>query len=168
MAVATSYLSYLTTLFFHFLLGLMFIFGLSGCGQPEANDEDLRWIEKHAEAIAASKKSGLPILVNFTGSDWCGWCVKLHKEVFATKEFKEWAATNVVLLELDFPSKKAQDAAIKAKNQELAKQYNVEGYPTILILDATGKKLGELGYEAGGPKVWIAKFTEQLKAGGGK
>jgi protein disulfide-isomerase len=126
------------------------------------------WLEKHAEAIAASKKSGLPMLVNFTGSDWCGWCVKLHKEVFATKEFKEWAATNVVLLELDFPNKKAQDAAIKAKNEELAKQYKVEGYPTILILDGTGKKIGELGYVAGGPTVWIAEFTKQYKAGGGK
>ena len=126
------------------------------------------WMEKHADAISASKKSGLPILVNFTGSDWCGWCIKLHKEVFATKEFKEWAATNVVLLELDFPSKKAQDAAIKARNQELAKQYDIQGYPTILILDATGKKLGELGYVAGGPTVWIAEFTKQHQAGGAK
>jgi protein disulfide-isomerase len=168
MAVVTSHLSYLTILVFRFLLGLVVIFGVFGCGQPEANDEDLGWIKKHAEAIAASKKSGLPMLVNFTGSDWCGWCVKLHKEVFATKEFKEWAATNVVLLELDFPNKKAQDAAIKAKNEELAKQYKVEGYPTILILDGTGKKIGELGYVAGGPTVWIAEFTKQYKAGGGK
>ena len=126
------------------------------------------WTEKYDEAVAASKKSGLPILADFTGSDWCGWCIKLHKEVFDTQEFKDWAAKNVVLLELDFPQKKAQDAALKAKNKELSDKYKVEGFPTIVILDTTGKKLGELGYEEGGPKVWIAKFTQQYKAGGGK
>jgi thioredoxin-related protein len=126
------------------------------------------WTEKYDEAVAASKKSGLPILADFTGSDWCGWCIKLHKEVFDTKEFKEWAAKNVVLLELDFPQKKAQDEALKAKNKELSEKYKIEGFPTIVILDAEGKKLGELGYEEGGPKAWIAEFTKQYKAGGGK
>ena len=126
------------------------------------------WTEKYDEAVAASKKSDLPILADFTGSDWCGYCIKLHKEVFDTKEFKEWAVKNVVLLEVDFPQQKAQDAALKAKNQELQKKYDIQGYPTILILDATGKKMGELGYQEGGPKLWIAEFTKQYKAGGGK
>jgi thioredoxin-related protein len=127
----------------------------------QAADE---WHIKYDDAIAAAKKSGRPILADFTGSDWCGWCIKLKDEVFSTKEFKEWAAENVVLLELDFPRKKAQDAAIKAKNQELAKAHGVQGYPTILILNAEGKKIGELGYKAGGPKAWIGAFVEQYKA----
>lgn len=121
------------------------------------------WLTKYDEAIAASKKTGHPILADFTGSDWCGWCIKLHKEVFDTKEFKEWAAKNVVLLELDFPRKKEQDPAIKAKNQELSKTHGIQGFPTILILNADGKKLGELGYMEGGPKTWIAEFVKQYK-----
>jgi protein disulfide-isomerase len=124
------------------------------------------WLIKYDEAIAAAKKTGRPILANFTGSDWCGWCIKLKEEVFDTKEFKEWTAKNVVLLELDFPQKKPQDAAIKAKNQQLSEHYGVQGFPTILILNAEGKQLGELGYQQGGPKAWIENVTNQLKAAG--
>lgn len=142
------------------------VIGISLHAVDEAKGAE--WTEKYDEAVAASKKSGLPILADFTGSDWCGYCIALHKEVFDTKEFKEWAVKNVVLLEVDFPQQKAQDAALKAKNQELQKKYDIQGYPTILILDATGKKLGGLGYQKGGPKLWIAEFTKQYKAGGGK
>jgi thioredoxin-related protein len=127
------------------------------------------WTEKYDEAVAESKKTGLPILADFTGSDWCSWCIKLHQEVFDTQEFKDWAAKNVVLLELDFPQRKAQDAALKAKNKELSEKYVVQAFPTILILDAEGKKLGKVGYKpGGGPKIWIEEFTKQYKAGGGK
>jgi protein disulfide-isomerase len=133
-----------------------------------AADAAVVWIEKYDDAIAVAKKNGRPILADFTGSDWCGWCIKLKAEVFDTKEFKEWAATNAVLLEVDFPRKKAQDAAIKAKNEQLSQQFRIEGFPTILILDANGKKIGELGYMEGGPKVWIAEFVKQYKAGVGK
>ncbi len=157
-----------TTSFFRPLLTLAAALVMSVSLHAADEAKGSGWTEKYDDAIAASKKSGLPILADFTGSDWCGWCIKLHKEVFDTQEFKDWAAKNVVLLELDFPQKKAQDAALKAKNKELYDKYKVEGYPTIVILDTTGKKLGELGYEEGGPKVWIAKFTEQYKAGGGK
>jgi thioredoxin-related protein len=147
-------------------LAAAFIMSISLHAADEAKGSG--WTEKYDEAVAVSKKSGLPILADFTGSDWCGWCIKLHKEVFDTQEFKEWAAKNVVLLELDFPNQKAQDEALKAKNKELAGKYEIRGYPTILILDAEGKKLGKLGYKAGGPKVWIEEFTKQYKAGGGK
>src|ERR1043165_9933585 len=122
------------------------------------------WLIKYDEAIAAAKKSGRPILADFTGSDWCGWCIRLKQEVFDTKDFKAWAAENAILLELDFPRAKPQDAAIKAKNRELAQAHGIQGYPTILILDADGKKIGELGYMPGGPKTWIAEFVKQYKA----
>lgn len=125
------------------------------------------WLHKYDEALAAAKKSGRPILTDFTGSDWCGWCIRLKEEVFDTKDFKQWASANVILLELDFPRTKPQDAAIKAKNQQLAQQYGIQGYPTILILDGNGKKIGEMGYMEGGPKVWIAEFVKQYKAAGG-
>jgi protein disulfide-isomerase len=109
-----------------------------------------------------SKKTGKPVLVNFTGSDWCTWCHKLEGEVFATKDFKTWASKNVILLELDFPQAKKLPDALKKQNDDLSKKYKVEGFPTILFLDASGKELGRSGYMKGGPKAWLKnaeKFT---------
>lgn len=106
-----------------------------------------------ADQAAAAKK---PILADFTGSDWCGWCVKLKKEVFDTPEFAAWAKGKVVLLEIDFPRGKEQTAAVKQENRALAEKYAIEGFPTILVLDASGAELGRLGYQEGGPKAWIA------------
>lgn len=122
------------------------------------------WGENYPQALAEAKKSGKPILADFTGSDWCGYCIALKKEVFDTPAFKEWAAKNVILLEVDFPRRKAQAAEIKQQNGKLAQQFAIEGYPTILILDGNGKKIGELGYMDGGPEKWIAEFKSQYLA----
>ena len=122
------------------------------------------WGEDYAQTLAEAKKSGKPILADFTGSDWCGWCIRLKKEVFDTPAFKEWADKNVILLELDFPNQKAQTAAIKQQNENLSKQFSIEGFPTVLIIDANGKKIGELGYMDGGPEKWITEFKNQFVA----
>ena len=114
------------------------------------------WLTDYEAAVAESKKTGKPIIANFTGSDWCRWCVKLHKEVFVKPEFKTWASTNAVLLELDFPRRKALSAELKAQNQELKKKYGVRGFPTVLILDAEGNKLAKTGYRRGGPEEWVS------------
>ena len=137
---------------------------------PEPAAEEGGWATNFEEAKATAKKEQKLILADFTGSDWCGWCIKLKEEVFSTKEFQDWAAKKVVLLELDFPKKTAQDAALKQQNQELAKKYGVSGYPTILILDAEGKQVGKLGYQPGGPANWIKLAEEQMnqKATGGE
>ena len=121
-----------------------------------AHGADAGWLTDYQQALTASQKSGKAILADFTGSDWCGWCIKLKKEVFDTEQFKTWAAKNVVLLELDFPRKKEQSEDEKKQNQELAQSHGIEGFPTVLFLDHTGKKLGETGYIAGGPAAWIA------------
>jgi protein disulfide-isomerase len=113
------------------------------------------WLTDHAKAVALSKKTGRPILANFTGSDWCGWCIKLHKEVFGTKEFKAWASTNVVLLELDFPRQTKQSEAMKKQNTALARKYAIQGFPTVLFLKPDGTILGRSGYMDGGPKPWV-------------
>jgi len=120
------------------------------------------WLTSYDEAVKQSKKTGKPILADFTGSDWCGWCIKLHKEVFDTADFKSWAKKNVILLELDFPQTKPQPAALKAQNSKLQKKYQIQGYPTILFLDATGKVKGSYGYDAGGPKVWTKNAEAQI------
>jgi len=116
-----------------------------------AADWTVGWKSASEQAAKANK----PILADFTGSDWCGWCIKLKKEVFNTPEFAAWAKDNVILLEVDFPRTSALPKAQQIENQAMADKYKIEGFPTILLLSATGKVLGRLGYEAGGPSVWI-------------
>ena len=120
------------------------------------------WMTDWEAAKAKAKAENKPILINFTGTDWCGWCIRLEKEVFSKKEFQEYAAKNLVLMEVDFPKKKAQPAELKKQNKELEKQYPFEGYPTVYLLDAEGKKISEdIGYREGGPEAY-AKHLQEL------
>ncbi len=115
-------------------------------------------------AKAKAVKEGKPIFINFTGTDWCGWCIKLEKEVFSKKAFQDYAKENLVLVEIDFPKKKEQTAELKAQNKKLDKEYGVEGYPTLYLLDATGKKLTEdIGYREGGPEAYVEHLKSLLK-----
>lgn len=131
---------------------------LKGAGKQAAaaaNGPSEGWMTSYKEALAKAKKEKKLVLADFTGSDWCSWCSKLKTEVFDTPEFKAWAEKNVVLLEIDFPRQKPIAEDLKKQNEELQKEFKVDGYPTILFLDSSGKKKGKMGYEAGGPKVWI-------------
>lgn len=132
------------------------------CGAATAAGPD-PWLTDLKKATAESKKTGKPILADFTGSDWCGWCIKLKDEVFSTPEFKAWAAKNVILLEVDFPRQKEQSEELKKQNKELGAKYQVGGYPTVLFLDAKGKVLGKSGYLPGGPEAWLKDASKQLK-----
>lgn len=120
------------------------------------------WLTDLPKAQAKAKAEKKLVMLDFTGSDWCGWCIKLHKEVFSQAEFTEYAKKNLVLVEVDFPNKKKQSAELKKANAALQKKYKIEGYPTIIVLDGEGKKIGELGYMKGGPKAFIAEL-EKLK-----
>lgn len=118
-------------------------------------------------ALKKAEKENKFVLADFTGSDWCGWCKKLDKEVFSTKEFKEWAAANVVLVKLDFPHHRKLDATSEKQNNELAQKYDVKGFPTVLLLKPDGTVIGKLGYQEGGPKPWTEaadEFIEKAKA----
>ncbi len=127
---------------------------------------DENWFTNYDQAIQKAQEEKKPILADFTGSDWCGWCIKLKNEVFDTPEFQEWAKNKVVLLELDFPKKKAQSDEEKETNKKLAKQYGVKGFPTIIFIDASGKEtreIGRSGYLKGGPKMWTENADSLLK-----
>jgi len=123
--------------------------------------QETAWLTKFEEAKELAKKENKLILADFTGSDWCGWCIKLKNEVFSKPEFATWAKDKVVLLELDFPRKTELPAELKEQNEKLAKEHGVQGYPTVLLLDAEGKKVGEMGYEEGGPGPWT-KLADRL------
>ena len=118
------------------------------------------WIEDYEKGVAAAKKDGKIALVDFTGSDWCSWCIKLDKEVFAKPEFKEYAKANLVLIEVDFPQLKKLPKNKQEKHDALAKDYGIKGYPSVVLLDAAGKKIGQLGYMEGGPQAFIAAIEK--------
>lgn len=124
---------------------------------------ELNWLTDLPKAQEQAKKESKVVMLDFTGSDWCGWCIKLNKEVFSTTEFAEYAAKNVVLVEVDFPRRKAQSAEQKKANQALQEKYKIEGYPTLIILDAKGNQLGTMGYMRGGPKPFIEALDKLRK-----
>ena len=130
----------------------------------QAGAEELKWQTDLPAAQAQAKKEGKMVFVDFTGSDWCGWCIKLQKEVFTTKEFADYAKKNLVLVELDFPRTKPQSDELKKTNAKLQKQHDVGGFPTLLVLNGEGKEVWkQTGYMAGGPTAWIAKLDEAKK-----
>ena len=122
------------------------------------------WFTDYSKAQEEAKASNRLVLVNFTGSDWCGWCIKLDREVFSTPQFKDYASKNLVLMEADFPHGKPQSASVKRQNEELAMRYQVIGFPTIVVLNGDGKVVGELGYTPGGPSAFIAELEKLRKS----
>jgi protein disulfide-isomerase len=121
------------------------------------------WLTSWDDAVKLSKKTGKPILADFTGSDWCVWCKRLKAEVFDKADFKKWATQNVILLELDFPQTKQQPEALKKRNGELAKKYKIEGFPTVIFFDSKGTVLGRSGYMEGGPSAWTSNAAKLIK-----
>lgn len=120
------------------------------------------WLDNYDEALAEAKAGHKIVLMNFTGSDWCPWCIRLDREVFSQPAFQSYAAKNLVLLEVDFPQGKTLPPEVKKQNEDLAARYKVEGFPTVILLDAEGKQLGEpLGYMEGGAEAFIAAVEDQ-------
>lgn len=148
------------------LAGLLGVFGF--LSSPSAQGALPGWHTNYATAVAQAKANGKLLLVHFSGSDWCGWCMKLQKDVFQKKEFQEYAATNLVLLSVDFPKRKPMAPAMQEFNQALAARFQIEGIPTIVVANEDGSKLGVLGFSDGGPKTFIKeleRFVAQRKSG---
>lgn len=138
-------------------------------GSFAANAQDQTWYDNVDKAMEASKKSKKPLMLFFTGSDWCGWCIRLQKEVFKTPEFTQWAKDNVILVELDFPRRKQLAPEIAQQNMQLQQSFAVQGYPTVWFVNASKKEgktnfdqLGRTGYVAGGPRAWLASANQIL------
>ena len=134
------------------------------------SQKEIKWYSNFDEAAKIAKKTHKPILANFTGSDWCGWCKILKRDVFVTDEFKKWANKNVVLLEVDFPKRKQLSPEMKKQNYALQKAFGVRGYPTVWLFNVgSGKNpkkdltpLGKTGYVRGGVNAWIASVDKFL------
>lgn len=159
------------------LITLILSISLVGCNnaapkdQPEAQagtetavetTEAATWLVDYNQALAQAKQRNLPILINFSGSDWCGWCIKLMDEVFSKPEFMSYAKDNLVLLNLDFPRKTKLPPAQAKANEELASQFGIQGFPTVVLLDANGTQIGQTGYQPGGPEKYITHLKQLI------
>ena len=127
------------------------------------SDSDITWTTDFAQALKDAKKDKKLLLVDFTGSDWCGWCIRLDNEVFSKEEFAKYAEKNLVLVKIDFPKRKAQSSEEKARNNKLAQKYGVQGLPTILLMDADEKVILQTGYQPGGPEAYIKHLEDARK-----
>ncbi|MCE9593665.1 MAG: thioredoxin family protein [Planctomycetes bacterium] len=124
-----------------------------------AGDKDV-WIADYDKAVEAAKAQKKDLFVDFTGSDWCGWCKRLDAEVFSKAEFLDAIQKDYVLVALDYPQAEAVKKRVPnpARNEELKNKHAIQGYPTILLMTADGEVYGQTGYEPGGP----VKYVESL------
>ena len=129
------------------------------CALLQVRAAELAWTTDVPKAVAKAKAEDKLVLLDFTGSDWCGWCIKFKNEALDTKQFQDYAGKNLVLVELDFPHKTAQSNDLKNANHALATKYNVTGFPTFVVLNKDGREIGrQEGYQEGGAKAFIAEI----------
>jgi len=138
-------------------------FAAPEAAEKKAPEKKTVWLTRFADAQNAARKEKKVIFVNFTGSDWCPWCVRLHDEVLAKKAFLDYAGQNLVLLKIDFPQNIPQNSEQKAHNRSLADKYGIRGFPTILLLDANGTVLARTGYRRGGADAYVKHLQQLLK-----
>lgn len=138
-----------------FVASILTVIVMLCCSKSEA----INWETDFVKASATAKASGKYMLLDFSGSDWCGWCMRLEKEVFSQDAFKDFAEENLICVLVDFPRAKEQAEELKKQNLDLARKYAIKGYPTIIILSPDGKPVGITGYLQGGP--W--EYARHLK-----
>jgi thioredoxin-related protein len=140
---------------------------LAGLLTAQDQEKDL-WTQDFAAAKARAKAEKKDLLVDFTGSDWCGWCIKLDEEVFSKEAFQSEAPKHFVLVKLDYPRDKSiLTEEVLAQNAELQVTYSIQGYPTILLMTHEGRVYGKTGYEAGGPEAYNTMLADLKKKGAG-
>ncbi|MDD2708900.1 MAG: thioredoxin family protein [Verrucomicrobiae bacterium] len=136
-------------------------------GKPGAtvSTDTSRWMTDYDKALAIAKAEKKFLLMDFSGSDWCGWCVRLEEEVFSKGAFKAYAKKNLVLLLVDFPKTKPLPADLRKQNESLAAKHGIEGFPTVVILNSDGEKAGQTGYVKGGPSAFIRELDSIIGKG---
>ena len=146
-----------------FILATIFVVSKFSCVAANSSSSDSLWLTDFDKALKIAKETKKPILLDFTGSDWCGWCIRLDKEVFSKNSFKSFAKKNLVLVEIDFPRKNNQDSFLRKQNNRLKAKYEVRGFPTIVLLDFNGNLIDKTGYVKGGSSRYISHLKKLLK-----
>lgn len=130
----------------------------------EKRVSELPWATSLPKALEQAKAENKIVLLDFTGSDWCVWCIKFDDDILSKPEFASYAKTNLVMVMLDFPNAKKQSEAVKKANKDLQGKFKVEGFPTYVALTPDGKEIGrQVGYLSGGPQAFIAELEKFRK-----
>lgn len=142
------------------------IIALLACGIiARAGAAELNWLTDLPKAEAQAKSENKLVLMNFTGSDWCPACIRLEKDVLSSKKFADYANKNLVPVLVDFPNQKPQSDDLKAANAALSKKYDVDGFPTLVLVKPDGSVVWQqTGYDDSGTKTLI----KALEAAGKK
>lgn len=126
---------------------------------PSQSQSPAQWGTDFSDALAQAQSQHKLVLMDFTGSDWCQWCIKFDQDVLSTSRFASYAQSKLILVRVDFPHNTPQPEMVRHANRDLASRFNVDGYPTFVLVDSSGKELGrQVGYAQGGPEAFIAKL----------
>jgi len=126
---------------------------------PTKPTSGLSWGFNLPTALNQAQSENKLVLLDFTGSDWCGWCIKFDRDVLSTPRFAAYAQNKLVLVVVDFPRQKPQSDRHKQANKQLKDRFRVDGFPTFVLLNHGGKELGrQVGYAEGGPDAFIAEL----------
>jgi thiol-disulfide isomerase/thioredoxin len=125
------------------------------------------WLGDFDAAVAQAKAEKKDLFVDFTGSDWCGWCIRLNEEVFSHEEFLSAVKKDFVLVALDYPRSPEAKAKVPnpERNKALSEKYQITGFPTILLMTPDGDVFGKTGYRKGGPTPYVEHVKELLTTG---
>ncbi len=140
-------------------LGFLLFIGISPIRSQE-------WLTNFEEAKKMASDNNKHIVLVFAGSDWCAPCIKLEQQVLHTEEFQKYAKEKYVLVKADFPRKRKNQlsAKLQDQNKKLAEKYNKSGgFPLVVVLDNTGKKLGEVGYKKVSPNEYLNLLNSIMK-----
>ena len=144
-------------LLFSVLLGLALLSPVCARGESA-------WITDYKRAQAEAKANHKLVLLDFTGSDWCGFCIQLDRAILSKPEFKDYASKNLVLVEIDFPRSKPQTVETRKQNAQLAERYQIEGFPTLVVLNGDGKTVWRYeGLYAGDVAAFLAELDKVRK-----
>ncbi|CDZ80372.1 Disulfide bond reductase DsbH precursor [Candidatus Rubidus massiliensis] len=126
------------------------------------NAPKINWLNSYEVAVNESKSSKKPILLFFTGSDWCSWCHKLENEALNTEEFAKEASNRFIFVKIDFPLNNSIPPHVSAQNKQLQKKYDIKGFPTIVLLDSNQQQIGTVGYRPGGGKAYATHLFKMV------
>ena len=126
------------------------------------------WSTDYEKALRKAKEENRHVLVDFTGSDWCGWCIRLNREVFSTDEFKEFAQKHLVCVKIDFPRKKKLPPEVAERNLQLQRKFGVRGYPTVFVLRPDGTLVARTGYLKGGGEGYVSHLKSFIQSTSGQ
>lgn len=142
---------------------LTFLCSLMNLHAANERASQINWQTNYEQAVSQAKASNKPILLFFTGSDWCGWCKKIDQEVFVTPEFANVAGDKFIFVKVDFPLSNPLPPNVDAQNKELQKKFDIRGFPTIVLLDPNQQQIGVTGYRPGGGASYADHLLKMTK-----